>query len=245
MTSEKERLRRIAEFYNAETVNYDSGYSNEVCKAEDLIVANVLRENISGAVLDIGAGSGLLCEMLNIEDYTGVEISGQMTSLAKQKFPEKDFTVGDMHKLPFADESFDSVVSLYGPLSYSLAPEELVKEIKRVVRPGGFVALMPYTLRVHHGLDIGGYSTAIEPGIEKKFYTEADLRYLLKDFEEVEVLGVNYFLNTLTRFMEQIGGSQELNRYNFADFLEMEKIFKNVLPAEYARHMMGMGKKRL
>jgi len=130
-------------------------------------VSDILSNFIEGRVLDIGAGSGLLCEMMDIEDYVGIELSPKMTKQAKEKFPDKHFSVADMHRLPFPDNSFDSAVSLYGPLSYSLEPENLLTEITRVVRPGGHVALMPYTLRVRHKLEVGGYSTATEDGYRK------------------------------------------------------------------------------
>lgn len=148
MSIEQDRLRKISQFYDTETENYDSGYSALTCRAEDVVVANILGNFIRGKVLDIGAGSGLLCEMMDIDDYVGIELSPKMTRQAKKKFPDKHFSIADMHRLPFPDDSFDSAVSLYGPLSYSLQPENLLTEITRIVRPGGYVALMPYTLRV-------------------------------------------------------------------------------------------------
>ena len=238
------RLRKIAEFYNSESDRYDGGYSTAVCKAEDTIVKEYLTEIVKGRVLDIGSGSGLLCEMMEISDYTGIELSQNMTRLAKEKFPNKNFLVADMHQLPFETNSFDTIVSLYGPISYSLTPDKLMREISRVLKPGGWVALMPYSLRVQFGLEIGGYSTAIEPGIEKLFYTQENLKGLLNQFEEVQVLGVNYFLNTFTRFLEEMRGNNNPNDM-FYDFLKTEKQFGTLLPAEYARHMIGFGRKPL
>ncbi len=165
-----------------------------------------------------------------------------MTEQAKAKYPDKDFLVADMHRLPFADASFDSAVSLYGPLSYSLTPEELLSEIQRVVKPGGYISLMPYTLRVGHNLEIGGYSTATEEGIEKIFYTTELLQQLLAPLEEVEVFGINYFLNTYTRFAQAMNLNDEQSLELFIEFLQRENDLRQVLPAEYARHMIGIGR---
>jgi SAM-dependent methyltransferase len=48
--------------------------------------------------------------------------------------------LGDMHAIPFADDSFDVVVCGW-TLSYSTNPAKAVDEMVRVVRPGGIVAI--------------------------------------------------------------------------------------------------------
>lgn len=242
MSSETERLQKIAQFYDTETDDYDNGYSSITCRAEDAVVADILSRYLKGRVLDVGAGSGLLYEIMDHEEYVGIELSPKMTHQAKLKHPEQPFIVADMHHLPFADESFDSAVSLYGPMSYSLSPEELLGEIVRVVKPGGFVALMPYTLRVGHGLEMGGYSTATEKGIDKVFYTEEQLKELFsRKLENVEVFGINYFLNTYTRFLQAMNYDVDQTIDQFVEFLMNELTLRQQVPAEFARHMIGIG----
>ena len=233
-----EHLSKIANFYNTESNNYDTGYSAIVCKAEDIIVSEIIQPYLTGNVLDIGAGSGLLCEIATVDNYYGIELSLGMTSLAKSKFPENNFSVADMHKLPFPDNFFDNIVSLYGPVSYSLSPSELISEIKRVLKPGGHVALMPYTLRVKHGLEIGGYSTATEKDIEKKFYTELTAKKLLADFVQAKVQGINFFLNTEIRFSEELQNGDQWTVESMVEFLKMENYFQDKLKPEMARHMI-------
>lgn len=238
-----ERLNKIASFYNTESTNYDTGYSALVCKAEDVIVSEIIQPYLSGNVLDIGAGSGLLCEIATVDNYYGIELSSGMTTLAKSKFPENNFSVADMHKLPFPDNFFDNIISLYGPISYSLTPSELITEIKRVLKPGGHVALMPYTLRVGHGLEMGGYSTAIEKDIEKKFYTKEIANNLLADFAETRVQGINFFLNTEIRFSEEMQSGDQWTEETMVDFLRKEICFQDNLKPEMARHMIVTAKK--
>lgn len=48
--------------------------------------------------------------------------------------------LGDMHDMPFADNSFDVVVCGW-VISYSKDPDRLAREIARVTRPGGVFAL--------------------------------------------------------------------------------------------------------
>lgn len=238
-----ERLNKIASFYNTESSNYDTGYSALVCKAEDVIVSEIIQPYLSGNVLDIGAGSGLLCEIATVDNYYGIELSSGMATLAKSKFPENNFSVADMHKLPFPDNFFDNIISLYGPISYSLTPNELIAEIKRVLKPGGHVALMPYTLRVGHRLEMGGYSTATEKDIEKKFYTKAKAKNLLADFAETKVQGINFFLNTEIRFSEEMQNGDLWTEETMVDFLRKEIYFQDNLKPEMARHMIVTAKK--
>jgi len=241
--TENDRLSDIAKYYDQETFAYDDGYSSYVCKAEDAIVRNILLRTLKGKILDIGAGSGLMCEMLDIEDYFGIEISPQMTQLAKRKFPEKSLSIADMHHLPFKSNSFSTIVSLYGPFSYSLEPDKLIDEILRVTQPGGAIVLMPYSLRVAHKLDIGGYSTATEESIKKIFYTEEKLREVLNDLSSVSVFGINYFLNTYFRFMQTMNPNFQGTTKEFEDFLQLEAELGSKLPAECARHMVAIGYK--
>ncbi len=240
---EHNRLNDIARFYDHETVAYDEGYSSNICRAEDIFVRNILLKVVNGKVLDIGAGSGLLCEMLNIKDYNGIEISPQMTLQAKRKFPEKDFSVADMHSLPFENNSFDSVVSLYGPFSYSLDPEHLINEVLRVTKPKGAIVLMPYSLRVAHKLDIGGYSTATDDSIKKIFYTEEMFKNILHGLKGVQITGINFFLNTYVRFRQTIDPDYQGSTEEFVDFLYSEMALGSKLPAESARHMLAIGYK--
>ena len=57
--------------------------------------------------------------------------------------------LGDMHKIPFEDNSFDVVV-LGWVISYSHEPETVAKEVSRVLKPGGIV-----TIGVEHGGEEG------------------------------------------------------------------------------------------
>lgn len=239
-----EQLTKIANFYDSETERYDEGYSSLACQAEDIFVHSLIAPHLFGNVLDIGAGSGLLCEMQDIEGYVGIDISSKMVKAAKDKFPSKKFAVADMGSLPYANEYFDTVVSLFGPLSYSLTPESLIKEITRVTKPGGHIILMPYTLRVGKNAGIEGYTTATESEIEKIFYSKQSLKSLLSSLDDVRVLGINYFLNSYINLIESIDGNTSIDVNLLVEFLTAEKLLGGFVSAEHARHMIGIGKKK-
>ncbi len=91
-------------------------------------------------VLDIGCGNGALLNALadRITSGRGVDESAGMIEQAKRRnagHAHLDFSVIDGPRLPFADASFDAVISL---MSFRyLDWDPLLAEIKRVMRPGG------------------------------------------------------------------------------------------------------------
>jgi ubiquinone/menaquinone biosynthesis C-methylase UbiE len=55
-----------------------------------------------------------------------------------------DFRVGDAEQLPFADASFDVVMSMYGAM-FAPRPEIVAAELARACRPGGMIAMANWT----------------------------------------------------------------------------------------------------
>lgn len=89
----------------------------------------------SGTVLDLGSGDGLLLSLLKNKGIEGVglDLSEDGVSKANAKgLNTKVFDFGN-NKLPFTDNSFDTVVML-DILEHLYDPEALLKEAKRVSR---------------------------------------------------------------------------------------------------------------
>lgn len=104
-----------------------------------------------GTVLDIGSGDGVNAELIapRSRHVTCLDISEVVIAAAKvrlERFANVDFRIGDMHDLPFADQSFDAVLLLH-TLTYSDRPELAIHEAARALRPGGALALV--TLAEH------------------------------------------------------------------------------------------------
>lgn len=101
-----------------------------------------------GDVLEIALGTGR-----NLEHYppeirlTGIELSPAMLEIARRRAAslgrEADLRVGDAQSLEFADESFDTVVCT---LSLCTIPDDgaAVRDVRRVLRPGGRFLLMEH-----------------------------------------------------------------------------------------------------
>jgi ubiquinone/menaquinone biosynthesis C-methylase UbiE len=80
-------------------------------------------------------------------DYTGVDLTVAAIELARKRFElfnlPGTFETADAEKLTFADESFDLVYS-HGVLHHTPDTERAVKEIHRVLKPGGRSVVMLY-----------------------------------------------------------------------------------------------------
>ena len=72
-----------------------------------------------------------------VEDYTGLDISS-----SARRFFHKPFVLGSATAMPFEDNSFDAVWTVW-VLEHIPAPEQALREIRRVVKPGGHIFLMP------------------------------------------------------------------------------------------------------
>jgi len=100
-------------------------------------------------VLDIGSGNGFLVrEIADIVGSSGraigVDLSDAMTMMAQDLcdgLANAEFETANVTKLPYDDYSFD-VVTATQCLSYVYEIETALKEIYRVVKPGGRVVLI-------------------------------------------------------------------------------------------------------
>lgn len=97
----------------------------------------------SGRVLDVGCGPGHLAQELLDRgiDVWGVDATPAMIEACRRRFasrPAAHFTVGDATRLAFSDGAFDAAICL-GVMDYIPALEAAVRELIRVVKPGGAV----------------------------------------------------------------------------------------------------------
>ena len=94
-------------------------------------------------VLDAGCGSGLYCELLLDRGarVTGIDQSGRMLEHARRRLAGRDVELrqADLREpLPFADGSFDAVVSAL-VLHYVRDWAPTLAEFRRVLRPDGWL----------------------------------------------------------------------------------------------------------
>ncbi len=90
------------------------------------------------SLLDLGCGEGLLALLKRKNVYlAGIDLSPELVEMATRNGYDRA-CVGQLTELPFADASFDYVVSLdvFGHVDFA-DKDVLLAEIKRVLRPDG------------------------------------------------------------------------------------------------------------
>lgn len=102
-----------------------------------------------GAVLDVGCGTGTLFATIAPERedarLTGLDLSPAMLTRARDKVgPGAGWVCGDAARLPFRTGSFDLVFSL-SALHHWADPAAGLGEIRRILRPGGRVAITDWS----------------------------------------------------------------------------------------------------
>lgn len=149
--SEKEyKQLTIKEFTKAANV-YDSGHAGiyEMCKDDYPPVLAELEKEPFMDVLDCGCGTGPMIELLHEKypnkHYTGLDLTPEMIKKAQaKKLPNARFIVGDCEKLPFAPESFDTVICTNSFHHYP-NPQDFFDSVYRVLKKGGRLILRDYT----------------------------------------------------------------------------------------------------
>jgi 2-polyprenyl-3-methyl-5-hydroxy-6-metoxy-1,4-benzoquinol methylase len=93
----------------------------------------------TGRILDVGAGHGFFLEQVRQQGWevSGVELSEQAVRYAKEEL-NLDLFHGALEEAGFPDKHFD-VVTLWNVLDQTTQPLEMLKEIFRLLRPGGAV----------------------------------------------------------------------------------------------------------
>jgi len=102
-------------------------------------------------ILDVGCGNGRLAEIINKikpVQYTGLDISEKLITNAKQRYPELNFIVSSMLKLPFPEGVFNVVAAI---ASLQHIPSEQLRlqaltEFHRVTKPAGLLFMTNWNL---------------------------------------------------------------------------------------------------
>jgi SAM-dependent methyltransferase len=98
------------------------------------------------SLLDVGCGSGLALERAAARGarVAGLDIAPALLAVAAERVPEADLREGGLDSLPFASAAFDVVLAL-NALQFAFDPRAALREIARVLRPGGRLAIAQFS----------------------------------------------------------------------------------------------------
>lgn len=131
----------IATFYNeiyyrdAQPPKYQSAHLRRLAASLDL--------SKGMSVLDVACGAGEWLSVVSSQGgkVSGIDISARAIEVCRKGITEGEFFVGPAETLPFDDSVFDLVTCL-GSLEHFLDQPMALREMRRVLRPGGRLLLL-------------------------------------------------------------------------------------------------------
>lgn len=160
--------------------------------AQRVIVIRALRRAVldlkgrTERVLDFGCGVGRWIPHLdaNFDAYHGVDISSEMLNISRMKFPRNEFSRLKNFKIDAEDDSFCLVfcIAVLHHNSY-VNQDALIRELSRVVRPGGQLLLLESS-----GAKVSGSGHTFYPRLEPDWIEMIEQ----KGFQHIETAGTCY-----------------------------------------------------
>jgi len=143
----------------------------------------MLQLHSAACVLEVGVGTGLSLPFFPPETRVyGVDISREMLARARARAadPGRELIEGDVAHLPFRDASFDGVLAPY-VVSAVPDPVAMLREVRRVVKPGGRIVLLNHFASEHP--IVAAVERAITPATTKVlgFHADFDVSPLLRE----------------------------------------------------------------
>ncbi|HZS04377.1 MAG TPA: class I SAM-dependent methyltransferase [Blastocatellia bacterium] len=113
-------------------------------KPLDRALLDRFAKDVQGPACDLGCGPGHVTRYLHGRgaNVIGIDLSPGMIEQARQLNPEMEFRQGNMLSLDFEDDSLAGIAAFYSIIH--IPREEVtdaLRELKRVLRPGGLLLL--------------------------------------------------------------------------------------------------------
>ena len=140
-------MEKRKNFWDKNAGRYDRFMRKDAAAYEQLyeLLRPVVRHK---TVLELAAGTGLVAKNIvsSAAHIEATDASPEMIAQAKRdsRSAKLHFSVQDMFRLPYADESFDVVVAA-NALHIVPEPEKALSEIRRVLKDGGVLVAPTFT----------------------------------------------------------------------------------------------------
>lgn len=131
------------------SLNIDKGWRRKAMKCID--------EGSKGRLLDVACGTGdfsIAAHRAGVKRVTGIDISDNMVEVGKKKVKEMGLESvitlqnGDSEHIEFPDHTFDTVTVAFGVRNFEHL-ELGLKEMQRVLKPGGKVVILEFSMPEH------------------------------------------------------------------------------------------------
>lgn len=177
------------------------GWRSSGDQLEAIVRSHITRDS---SVLDLGCGRGGVVELFWRQVRVAAGLDPDAPSLTEHRAPGMPVIRGVGERLPFVDESFDLIVSVW-VLEHLRHPQDTFAEIRRVLRPHGhFVFVTP---NMRNPLMLMNRLGKALPGLQRRVVPR------LYGREEADTFPVQYRANTLGAIRE-LGREAGLDVYD-------------------------------
>ena len=200
--------RTVTAGYAEWAASYDIA-RNPMFHAEEPVVHELLARYPLGAALDAACGTGRHAAYLASLGHrvTGIDSTAEMLETARAKVPSAQFETADLMAIPLPDGAMDFAVCTLA-LTHCADLKSPIRELARVVRPGGHVVISDvHTLMVLLGVHGGYRRNQSEQGFIRNYV------HLASDYLTVfQDTGLN-----VVQCIEPLWGNPEIATIGFAE----------------------------
>jgi len=141
-----------------------------------------------GRVLDVGCGRGALLDVLSAKgfDAHGVELGEQNWEIASRRHPNR-VRYGTLERARFRGNFFD-LVTIFDVIEHMSDPMRTLKEVRRVLKPKGFVYLLTPNIHSINSLLLGKHWYQYKPNEHLFYFSPNSLSTILKQCEFSDIL---------------------------------------------------------
>lgn len=139
-------------------------------------------------ILDVAAGTGTSAAAIarSGAEVVALDFSEGMIEVGRKRHPKIEFVHGDAMALPFAANSFDAVTISFG-LRNIKNPHKALKEMLRVLKPGGRVVVCEFSTPTRVILKAGydAYLRFVSPALARLSSSDPEAyRYLVESIQD-------------------------------------------------------------
>jgi len=211
-------------------------YSGYLLRKKLLLAVDKYAHYMNGKMIDFGCGSKPYKSLFNVKEYIGVDFNGEGHSHENEQID----VFYDGHTLPFPDNFFDSVFSTE-VFEHVFNLEEIIPEIKRVMKPGARILVTcPFAIPEHEQPnDYARYSSfGLKHLFEKNNFKVIEYEKVGNHFETIMQLRIGFYDLVLFPKLDKLVFVRPLLEFILYPVYNISAlIFSKLLPNKQALYM--------